>query len=110
MVQDGVRAGQGGVAAEVHFDVGGEPAEVVVRAVFSIWSRDDIGGFCDGHFLGHPEHPLVFGPTVEWDDAGGIAAKRVLGEGVDAEALHGTVEWERRTQLASIQAAMFQKL
>ena len=109
VVQDGVGAGQGGVAAEVHFDVGGEPAEVVVRAVFSFRSRDDVSGFGDRHFLCHPEHPLVFGPTVEGDDAGRVAAKGVLGEGVNAEALHGAFGWERG-QLASIQAAMFQKL
>ena len=85
VVEDGVGAGEGGVAAEVHLDVRGEPTQAVVGFGI-VWCGDDVGGLGDGHFLGHSEHPLVFRPARQGDHAGGVAAERVLGKGVDSIA------------------------
>ncbi len=73
-----VRAGERGVAAEINFAAGREPAEIVTVAGFY-----QEGGFGVVHLDGDGLHPLVRCGSGEHADAGGVAAVGLGGEGVD---------------------------
>ncbi len=84
LAPEDVGGGERGVAAQLHFAGGGEPAEVPggcggVVVIVARWHEE--GGFGEVVLAGDRLEQLVVGPAGEQTDAGGIAAGDGGGEG-----------------------------
>jgi hypothetical protein len=69
--------GEGGVAAEIDFDGGGEPAEAVAIGFF-----DEEGGFGEVVFGGDVLEDGIRQPAFEGADGGGVAVEELRGKRV----------------------------
>ncbi len=69
--------GEGGVAAKVDFDGGGEPTQVVAAGLL-----DEEGGFGEVILGGDLLEDFVGQPAFEGTDGGGVAAEELRGERV----------------------------
>ena len=75
-----VRAGERGVAAEIHLDGRGQPAQTV-SAVFGMQKR----GLGEVHFAGDIAHPLFIGAAGSTHTAAGFPAKGRGRESIDLD-------------------------
>src|SRR5207249_9901765 len=73
-----MRAGECRVAAEIDFDGGRKPAEIVAVAL-----PNEECGFGEIHFPCHVQHPGWFGGFRENADGGGVSCKRLVCKCVD---------------------------
>ena len=85
--EEGVRGGQGRMAAERNLERRGEPAKAEARRLVGAQQER---GFSLVIFGGERLHPGIIWPFVErLDDARRIAPERRVGEGVDGPLAHG---------------------
>jgi len=73
-----VRAGQRGMAAQVHFDRRSEPAQVVAAIL-----RDQEGRLGEVHLARHIPHPALLGSCREDTHGRRISGERPAGERID---------------------------